>query len=145
MKKHLITIILALTFASPALAEKPTWAGKGKPTEAMKAARSEAMESKEGLEQAIDEKKEKMNKGHMHTEEEKAQMAQERHIHTKEDMEMMDNETSEDDMDDKLKGLEKQKAKKAEQMRNELGKGSEQGQAAREQHNKKWWKFWGDE
>ena len=40
----------------------------------------------------------------------------------------------------KLKGIEKQKAKKAEQVQKELGKGSEQGQAART-NRKKWWKF----
>ena len=41
----------------------------------------------------------------------------------------------------KLKGLEKQKAKKAEQAQKELGKGSEKGQAMRTEHRKKWWKF----
>jgi len=41
----------------------------------------------------------------------------------------------------KLKGLEKQKAKKAEQVQKELGKGSEKGQAMRTEHRKKWWKF----
>ena len=40
----------------------------------------------------------------------------------------------------KLKGLEKQKAKKAEQVQKELGRGSEKGQAARASR-KKWWKF----
>jgi len=43
------------------------------------------------------------------------------------------------------KGLEKQRAKKAEQVQKELDKGSEQGQAMREQHRRKWWKFWGDQ
>lgn len=44
--------------------------------------------------------------------------------------------------DDKLNGLEKQKEMKMEQEQKELGKGSEQGQTAREEHRKKWWKFW---
>lgn len=39
-------------------------------------------------------------------------------------------------------GLAKQREKKAEQERKELGKGSEQGQASREEHSRKWWKFW---
>ena len=39
---------------------------------------------------------------------------------------------------------EKQMAKKAEQERKELGKGSEQGQAKREENSRKWWKFWED-
>lgn len=45
--------------------------------------------------------------------------------------------------DAKLKGLEKQEAKKSEQVQKELGKGSERGQEAR-QERRKWWKFWGD-
>jgi Skp family chaperone for outer membrane proteins len=39
------------------------------------------------------------------------------------------------------KGLEKQQQRKMEQDQKELGKGAEQGQAAREQRNK-WWRFW---
>jgi len=42
---------------------------------------------------------------------------------------------------ERLKGLEKQQTKKAEQVQKELGKGSEKGQAMREEHRKKWWKF----
>ena len=42
---------------------------------------------------------------------------------------------------EKLKGLEKQQVKKSEQVQKELDKGSEQGQAMREKHRKKWWKF----
>ncbi len=49
---------------------------------------------------------------------------------------------NEHDDDDGSKGLEKQKQKKSERERKELGKGSEQGQAAREEHSRKWWKFW---
>lgn len=40
-------------------------------------------------------------------------------------------------------GLEKQAEKKADQERKELNKGSEQGQAKRAEHSRKWWKFWG--
>ena len=39
-------------------------------------------------------------------------------------------------------GMQKQREMKTEQEQKELGKGSEQGQAARETHRKKWWKFW---
>lgn len=39
------------------------------------------------------------------------------------------------------KGLEQQRERKMEQEQKELGKGSEQGQEAREQR-KKWWRFW---
>lgn len=39
-------------------------------------------------------------------------------------------------------GLAKQREKKMEQERKELGKGSETGQQKREEHSRKWWKFW---
>jgi Skp family chaperone for outer membrane proteins len=39
-------------------------------------------------------------------------------------------------------GLEKQREKKMEQERTEKDKGSEQGQKMREEHSRKWWKFW---
>jgi hypothetical protein len=39
-------------------------------------------------------------------------------------------------------GLAKQREKKIEQERKELGKGSETGQQKREEHSRKWWKFW---
>ena len=43
--------------------------------------------------------------------------------------------------DEKIKGLEKQREKKSAHVQKELGKGSAQGQEARQQR-KKWWKFW---
>jgi hypothetical protein len=43
------------------------------------------------------------------------------------------------------KGFEKQKQKKSEQVQKELDKGSEQGKAMRQEHRRKWWKFWGSE
>ncbi|WP_051360812.1 hypothetical protein [Desulfuromonas sp. TF] len=39
-------------------------------------------------------------------------------------------------------GLEKQQEKKMKQERTEKDKGSEQGQKMREEHSRKWWKFW---
>lgn len=39
-------------------------------------------------------------------------------------------------------GIKKQAENKTNQQRNELGKGSEIGQAKREENSKKWWKFW---
>jgi hypothetical protein len=50
-----------------------------------------------------------------------------------------------DDYDEESKGLDKQRDMKSEQERKELDKGSEKGQASREEHSRKWWKFWGDE
>lgn len=37
------------------------------------------------------------------------------------------------------------KQHKMDQQRKELGKGSEQGQKSREEHSRKWWKFWGND
>ena len=139
MKKYLITALLALTVTSPAFAEKPQWAGKGKASEAMEAAQDKVMEAKGSMEQKMETKA-----GHKHTAEEKEAMARKSHVHSAEDMEMMSKGKSKDGRDSGLKGMEKQQVKKAEQMQNELGKGSEQGQAAREENSKKWWKFWGE-
>ncbi len=46
------------------------------------------------------------------------------------------------DEDDGASGLYKQHDKKMDQEQKELGRGSEQGQEMREQHSRKWWKFW---
>ena len=40
------------------------------------------------------------------------------------------------------KGREMQQEKKMNQERKELGQGSEQGQQKREEHSRKWWRFW---
>lgn len=45
--------------------------------------------------------------------------------------------------DDDGRGLEKQREMKMDQEQKELGKGSEKGQEMREEHSRKWWKFWG--
>jgi len=44
--------------------------------------------------------------------------------------------------DDVAPGLSKQKEKKAAQEQKELGRGSDKGQQSREEHSRKWWKFW---
>lgn len=46
------------------------------------------------------------------------------------------------DDDDRASGLAKQRDIKADQEQKELGRGSEQGQEAREEHSRKWWKIW---
>jgi hypothetical protein len=48
------------------------------------------------------------------------------------------------EFDEDSPGLAKQRDKKANQERKELGRGSEQGQQMREEHSRKWWKFWGE-
>jgi len=107
MKKNILALILTVAFIGPALADKPVWAGKGKPSDEQKAAHQSAMEAKEDLDNEVEIKERK-------------------------------------DKSDKLKGLEKQKTKKSEQVQKELDKGSDKGQESRESHSKKWWKFWGE-
>ena len=115
MNKKLMLLIISLIFIStPALAEKPDWAGKGKPSVDQKKAHKSAMETKGDLNDDLEEKGEKIK-----TEKEKKNMKQ----------------------SDELKGLEKQKVKKSEQMQKEIDKGSEKGKEARKKR-KKWWKFW---
>lgn len=40
--------------------------------------------------------------------------------------------------------MKQKQLKKADEMKKEAAKGSEKGQAMREEHSKKWWKFWGE-
>lgn len=108
MKKIMTILCVALLASNPAFAEKPEWAGKGKPTAEQKDAHRSAMQAKEDLDGDIEDVGEKVKS-------EK----------------------------EKLKGLEKQQAKKAEMEMKELDKGSETGQEARETR-KKWWQFWGE-
>ncbi len=42
---------------------------------------------------------------------------------------------------EKAEKAQKEQAKKTEELKKEAGKGSEQGQAMRKEHSKKWWKF----
>ena len=116
MKKKLLVLIFAGIFVSSAIAAKPEWAGKGKPTDEQKAAHQAAMEAKKDLD---DEAKEK-----------------------KKDLEGEAKEKKE--KKEKVKGLEKKKAKKSEQVQKEIDKGSEKGKEARASNSKKWWKFWGE-
>lgn len=144
-----ITRIIALSsiiaFASPmALAEKPQWAGKGKPDlEEIKTradvdkAQLELEGQEEDLKQLIEEKKNKANKAKSKKDKNKLK----RELEELEDQQD-DLEEYKQKLKNKKSGLEKQKEKKAYQVQNELGKGSEKGQAQREENSKKWWKFW---
>lgn len=112
MKRNLIALILLSVFVAPVMADKPEWAGKGKPTDEQKAVHKSAMEAKgdsDDDDNRLKEKKEKKEKS------------------------------------SKLKGIEKQHAKKSEQEQMELERGSDKGKASREENRKKWWKFWGNE
>ncbi len=111
-----ISVIIGLGSAQLALAKKPDDAG-GK--SAMKEHRSEMKEMHKGdRDDDFDDDKKKIK--------DKAKKERDRDY----------------DDDDDGAGLAKQREKKAEQERKELGKGSEQGQSSREEHSRKWWKFW---
>ena len=62
MNKNLITLIILSVFTVPVLADKPEWAGKGKPTEEQKASHKAAMEAKDDLDDDDHVKKEKEKK-----------------------------------------------------------------------------------
>ena len=62
--------------------------------------------------------------------------------HEKGDKKLKKQEKSEKGKSDEASGLNKQSEKKMEQERKEEGKGSETGQKMREEHSRKWWKFW---
>jgi hypothetical protein len=120
MKKNILALLLAGVFIAPAIADKPEWTGKGKPSDEQKTAHQAAMEAKENIEDSEDRIKEKEEK-----------------IETEEKIEK-------DDKSRELKGIEKQSLKKLEQPQKELDKGSDKGQESREENSKKWWKFWGE-
>jgi hypothetical protein len=128
----LLSTSLCLLFSLSAWADKPEHAAHGK-DKAMKMEKKldkqnhhEAMEGHEELDDNMAKhKKDKMKKMHKG---EHGDMKDEHHA----------------DMDDAKQGMEKQRDKKADQARNELGKGSEQGQQQRAANSKKWWKFWGE-
>ena len=108
MNRNLIVLILLSVFVAPVMADKPEWAGKGKPTDEQKAVHKSAMEAKGDSDDDDIRLKEKKDKS------------------------------------SKLKGIEKQSAKKSEQEQKELEKGSDKGKASREENRKKWWKLWGE-
>lgn len=120
MKIQFVTFLLAAFIALPSMAEKPEWAGnKGKPRVEQKESHRSAMQVKEDLEEEH-EKKEKKLKDKKQKKEKKIKGESE-----------------------EFKGLDKQQAKKSEQVQKELDKGSEKGIEARDER-KKWWKFWGE-
>lgn len=125
MKNKLIVGLVALFLAAPALADKPEWAGDGKPTSEQKEVHKEAMTTKAGY----DDEDSYLNK--------------EKNKKDKQKKEKKEKKLKSDQGGDRdeLKGLDKQALKKSEQERKELGKGSEAGQDGRDE-SKKWWKFW---
>ena len=141
MNKTLIAAITSVLFAAPALADKPETAGKGKPMPEQAEAQAEnKVQAKAEPYRLTEEEKRAFA-------EKKAKHAPGAHTHDGKKIDRMAHKPEHkhaDEMlpEDKMKGMEKQQAKKSEQERKELGKGSEKGQAAREEHSKKWWQFW---
>lgn len=143
MKKLFAVIFLSIFISLPASADKPEWAGTGKPTAEQKQAHKAAMRQKIGdtKENIEDKTKKEKPKGLAKQQQKKAhQAAMDRKIDD-------GKESVEDKMEkanpEKPKGLAKQQQKKTEQVQKELDKGSEKGKESR-QSRKKWWKFWGE-
>jgi len=121
MNIKLLVSLLAVVLAQPVLAEKPEWAGKGKPTAEQKEIHKSAMEAKEEQEDKINEEIKAVKDKH------------------KDKLDEQENKGR----PDKVSGIEKQQDKKLNQPQKELDKGSEKGKESRE-NSKKWWKFWGE-
>ena len=132
-----IVTVAMLMLSMVSFADKPEWAGKGKPTEEQKEAHRVAMDAKsDDMDDDLDEEREKAEKKMKKaTKDKKEKMARE---------DDDDDEYYEDDDDRDASGMAKQAGKKADQERKELGKGSEKGQDMREENSRKWWKFWGE-
>lgn len=115
-------LLTCLLFSASSLAEKPDWAGNGKPSDEQKSLRKPHHDSdhEDKLDKLKKEKKEKKEKITGHDDEQASK-------------------------NERTKGMEKQRDMKAEQVRKEMDKGSETGKAKRAEHSKKWWQFWGEE
>lgn len=148
MKNLAIPFCLALMATSISYAEKPEWAGKGKPTAEQIAEHKASMKAKfEGAEGEF--KREKKDKKAM------ADKAMKDHKHkadkslddakAKADKKMDDAKREAKAMEEKgkgkLKAMEAQAEKKAGQAQKELDKGADKGKEVR-QEAKKWWQFW---
>jgi threonine synthase len=125
-------VIGVLVAAGSAFAEKPQWVEKKADKTAAKAVGKQAPSSELLLLEDVEhEDKSGMKAKSKHDQERKAKKVKER-----------EGAAAQETSKAASKGLEKQREKKPEQEMKELGKGSEQGQAARDEHRKKWWRFW---
>ena len=114
MNRNLIVLILLTVFVAPVMADKPEWAGQGKPTDEQKVVHKSAMEAKGDSDD---------DDGHLNEKKQKKKKKEK---------------------SSKLKGIEKQSVKKSEQEQKELERGSDKGKASREENRKKWWRVWGE-
>ena len=63
MKTRILVILLGAFIAAPASAEKPEWAGQGRPTAEQKEAHKEAMQAKQDAGDAQGKAEQEMKKG----------------------------------------------------------------------------------
>jgi hypothetical protein len=141
-----MSALVALSFlaAAPAFAEKPDWAGEGKP----------AKEHRKAMDSKTDDEVEEMKEKGKAESEKRGKKARDLGEKAEEELEEGEGLAGEEleEAHKKMKGagheietmekrgLEKQREKKAEQVQKELDKGSETGQEAR-QKRKKWLSF----
>lgn len=132
MRAILILMVgCGLLMVNPAFA-KPDWAGQGGAAKTEKKAYQETYQKKRYDDEK--ETREYRYGGKDDERERQREMEREKTFKNKEQKKLKEEKGP--------KGLDKQREMKMEQEQKELGKGSEQGQKAREKR-KKWWKFWG--
>ncbi|WP_017221483.1 hypothetical protein [Moritella dasanensis] len=143
MKIKLLVSLFAVALAPPVFADKPEWAGNGKPTSEQKEAHKSAMQAKDDEQESTKIKKDKKDKEDR-IEKVKGSEKQKEVMQIKDDEQKSTNIKKEKkDREDKVKGIEKQKDKKLSQEQASLDKDSLKGKNASET-GKKWWKFWGE-
>lgn len=130
MMRNTTALIVFSLIAFPTVAEKPVWAESGKPTAEQKEAPVKAMEERDGVEMLRNEKLEKR-------EQESEEKIKKENGNRRGHISHGDGKTGSEE----LKGFDKQREKKSEQIQKELGKGSQEGEASRETR-RKWWRFW---
>ena len=137
MNKPILTLALLGLVSTAALADKPASAGNG--NEGKPAMGQMDQEHMKQMDQdQMQEHMNQMNQGQMQD-----QMGSMQGNMGKSNMNMnMNQDMDQEMMKGDVQGLEKQTEKKSQQMMNETDKGSETGQAKREENSKKWWKFW---
>jgi len=114
--------VLVLGISAPATAEKPEWAGKGKPTREQVEEHREKMKSKSGdYRKGYDDDRERMIEDYKKSKENKEKTKQEK---KDKEQRLKDKAKKSDDDDDSYEG-ERQREKS-------------------ENKGRKWWQLWGD-
>ena len=127
---RLIALMTLIMMIGLAYAEKPEWAGKGKPTDEQKAAHRAAMEAKSD---EMDD-----DAGEIRGQAEKKMKT------AKTEREAKAVKLKNSSESGREAAMVKQREMKAEQVRKSADKGSDKGQAQRQERSRAWWKFWGD-